>query len=390
MAKDDIVVGLKVKLDEESVAREAEKAGEKMGGGRSRGGGDKRVSSVTEGLRDAVVKPIADRISKIEDKLGGLGAGAGAAAAGGIAIFGAKILQEIYYSLKAVLASIWSLSQSLVRFTPVLSVAFRELQLAMRIMAVDLGRLTGKELANLVRLMAEIISLLYTALRPVIKVLAMYLSMLVDAVRSLVNGIKFAIAVVLYAISNLIRAIGKLITWLGTYVPGVVGSAMRSMGLAAEALAKVVDAHAKSIQQSTSSNRNAVHAMNMALIRGLSTVGKMPYTGVTAPGQSDERDAPVFSAPLKADSHGAIRVHNKSQQGSSSAAGRQAVSFPAPTLASVVNNVQLTAEVKLQHEEAVQSAIEEVRGCLVKAIHQVRNEQIMLSSKIYGRTVVDL
>jgi hypothetical protein len=390
MANDDIVVGLKVKLDEESVAREAAKAGEKMGRGSASGrGGGGGPANIAEGIREAVTRPIIGRLEKIEQKLENLGTGAKVAAGAATAILVIKYLQEMYYALKAVLASLWNLSQSLSRFSPAIRLAFRDLAISMKMLSLDLGRLIGTELANLVSIVREIIQILYAVLRPVIKIVAMALSALVDAIRVVIRVLVYATVVILYTVSNLIRSVGSFISWLSQYVPGQVGNMLATMGMATQAFAGQVSAYAKSIQQAAATGQNAAKQMNQALIKGFSDVGKMAYAGVSAPGAGDERAAPIFAAPLKLDSHGTTRTYT-GRGSQSAAAGRMAMQLPAPSLATVVNNVQLKAEVKLQHEEAVQRAIEEVRGCLVKAIHQVRNEQLNLSSRIYARTVIDL
>jgi hypothetical protein len=256
-------------------------------------------------------------------------------------------------------------------------------------LSIDLGRLIGTELSNLVNVITEIIVLLYTALRPAIKVLAMLFSLLVDAVRAVVKAITWAVVEILNVVAMLVRAVGSLLNWMSNYIPGQIGAILGAVGTAAGGIATAISAYAKSIQQSANVGQNAVAQMNAAFIKGISDVGKMAYSGVTAPGPNDERQAPTFNAPLKVDSHGNVRTH-RGGGSQSAAAGRSAVSVQPPQLASVVNNVQLKAEIKLQHEEAVQRAIEEVRGCLVKAIHQVRNEQLSLSSRIYAKTVVDL
>jgi hypothetical protein len=393
VATDDIKVGLKVTLDEQSMAREVAKAESQVnrgkggpGGGKSGGGGS--ASDLAEGLRNAVTKPIVDKLQKIEEKLTGVGASANQASRFAQAFLLFKLLQEVYYAIKSILASVWNLAQSLTRFTPILAVAFRNLQIMLRMLAIDLGRLIGKELANLVDFIRELISFLYTYFRPHIKVAAMILDVIVNALRTFLKAVIYVTVQLLRTMAIVVKGIADLMKWLSGWMIGLGAQIMSVMGVVLDQLSKKIDKFADSVEQSANTGRSAVQAMNAALIKGFSDVGKMAYTGVKAPGQGEEQNAPQFIAPLKMDSHGNQRTYKTASN--SVATNRKTVPVQTPALASVVNNVQLKAEVKLQHEEAVQRAIEEVRSCLVKAIHGVRNEQILLSSKIYAKTAIDL
>lgn len=395
MATDDIKVGLKVTLDEESMAREVEKAEGKMGrgkpGGPSTAGG--AIVNIVEQMKIGVTKPIVDRLEKIERKLGGEGAsGSGLGFIKGLAaavvIFG--LLDAFVQAIKAVVSAVWNLAQSLSRFSPALAVAFRQLQIAMRILAIEMGEKLGPVLAEIVRDITEIVVLLARLLLPILKALLYELSKWIEVVRKVVHVLYWLVTTVLKLVSQVMAFIGTLMVWWGQ----TLGKFDAGFTEAGKALLSASDAtrnfalELEKARQSLTGHSDAVSRMNQALIKGFSDVAGMSYTGVTAPGAGDSRNAPGFNAPLVFDPHGKIRTYTGAT--TSVAAGRSAVSMQPPALASVVNNVQLNAEVKMQHEEAVQRAIEEVRGVLVRAIHGVRNEQLLLSSRIYARTVIDL
>jgi len=391
VATDDIKVGLKVTLDEESMAREVQKAearvNKKGSASGSPGGGSQSGASLAEALKISVTKPIVDKLAKIEEKL--TRAGASAQMAGGIAqvLMVLKILDAMYQAIKAVLSSIWNLTQSLSRFSPVLSVAFRQLAILLRMLSIDLGRLIGNELANLVNFIKELVAFLYAIFRADIKILAVLFSLLIDALRVALDVIRYVFSKLLWLSGKIYDVVGDVLLWIAQYVPGTIGTMLLELGAVTKTVAGEILKHAELVKNSSQAGKNAVQQMNSALISGFSFMGQQGYQGVTAPGQGDEREAPKWVPPLK--SEGNVRQY-KNVPSNSVATGRKAVNMQTPQMASVVNNVQLNAEVKLQHEEAVQRAIEEIRGCLVKAIHGVRNEQILLSSKIYARTVIDL
>jgi hypothetical protein len=388
VATDDIKVGLKVVLDEASVAKEVQEAEAALNRGKSSTKGGQQGTtavSIGEALKITVTKPLVDKLSQIEAKLtgtpmggavGGLPGGAGLMKA--IAVVGmvVLILEALYQAIKAVVTSVWNLAQSLARFSPILSVAFRELQIAMRIISIRLAHELGPILAVMVRDIREIIYTLVELLLPSLKVLIYVIVGLVRAFRDMLRSVVLFTAGLLRVVADLMRTFP------------VLNVALFGLADQLDVASNKLMAFYKGLVGGTGLNQNGLVAqMNQALIRGFSELGKQASPGV-AP-SSGERDAPNWSAPLKVEGLFGTKSTGKPPP-TSVAAGRTSVSMQPPSLASIVNNVQLKAEVKLQHEEAVQRSIEEVRGLLVRAIHSVRNEQHLLSSKIYARTVIDL
>jgi len=386
MATDDIKVGLKVTLDEESMAKSVQEAEAKLGkkGGAGGGiGGD--LATV---LHSQLVRPVIEQLKRIEQRLEKSGASTDSAAGLAKMFIVVKVMQELYNAVKAVLRSMWNLAESLARFSPTLMASFRNLQILLRMLSIDLGRLIGKELASIVDFIRNLIAFFYVALRPMIKLLFVIIAALVSILGKLFEAYKALVVWSWRLMADITEAVGKLMEWLGSYIPGALGTVFTAMGVGAGVLAESMRKQAKAIEESGKAGQNAAQQMNAALIKGFSDMGKEKYTGVAAPGQGDEQHAKQFIAPLKLDSHGKARTYQ--QTSNSVATGRKPVSMQTPQLASVVNNVQLKAEVKMQHEEAVQRAIEEIRSQLVKAIHSVRNEQLLLANRVYARSVVDL
>ncbi len=378
-SEDDLEVKMRVVLDEEDIKKQAEAAAKKAGvdGTKSATGGPKPPPPPSgpasyKDIADAIAKSIRESVTRKAE--GGALASLGQAAlpiAG--AFFALKILGDLRDAVMSVIRNLVSLASSLQKFSPVLSLAFREMSVEMRKIAIDMAQLLGPTLRDVVKGITEIVSTLYYALKPAIAAIAAVIRIWTLEVRVVVQVFRFfmkGVATAAWALTKLAEVVADIVAM----VSPAVGAHLQK---AAKALSDAAEKWVQSLDGQTGPG----NLLNMMLLRGLSE----------ASGQGGSRTRAA------GDRHDAIRDLNlqerrerPSQQHSSLAENRIPVKAPAPRLANVITNMQHSTEVRVESEQAVFRAMEEVRRILTGNVMRIRDDQVRMANRLAAETVVDL
>jgi hypothetical protein len=377
-AEDDVEVKMRVVLDDEDVKRNVAEAERKMNakGGPPPipGGGASGPAASYREMAAAIAKAFKEQ--RVDSLGAGMNALGEAAAPLASVFFGVRLLQELQDAIMGVIRSLMSLAASLSRYTPELAVAFRGMSVEMRKLSIDMGKTLGTALADLVRALTEITRILYHDLKPLLVLLAAELRLIVGRisyVTAAIRSLSMAAMAAVWALAKFAEHIIELARPLvGDAVADLIGGAAKKLSSAAEAWIKAVqgDGRPESL-------------LNQLLIKGLTEAADRPWQAPTPAGGSGRtvRLAPGGKEPKP----------ERNPDGSPTAvAGRTAIAPVAPRLASIVTNVKNTTEVRLESEQAVTRAMEEVRRALTSAIMRVRNDQLLFANRLANETVVDL
>lgn len=380
---DELDVKMRVTLDDDDIAKQIAGAERKIRDGVGPGKATSpppappAASAANKSLGKAIADAIHEQQSKVAGgKMAAFGEMAMPLAAG---VLGLQLLKDLKAALQSVLQNLLALGGSLSRFNPELAVAFRGMSVEMRKLAIDMGRTLGPVLADLVRTVTEIVRLAYMLLKPLLMAMAAALRLVLDRVQMVVAFFKLLAS----AVANAVWMLAKLASSLADLVTLVSPALGASMKMAAEALAKASEKWLEALDGS----RKPENLMNMMLIKGLTEAAN---TKTDLPGRSHEfgranNERPAFLMEQSP------RMPHANRDGSPSlVSGRVAAPTPAPKLASMVTNVRHSTEVRLESEQAVSRAMEEVRRVLTSAVLRVRNDQLMLANRLAGETVVDL
>ena len=353
MPRDDIVVGMKVTLDEGSISEEVRRAEDRINkpGGRAVGGAP---PSVGRGKQQEGHKGLAQEIARAMRMGGGGGGGragggrgggggmlggmASFAGAGGVmgsigviaagAAVGVGVVAAFVGALKGAVSAVMRFARTLQEVSPQVGAGMRQFSIMMRGIMIGIGQDVGQGIWDTLRAMARVLSLLYQLSAPAFELIGRVLS-----------GIALVIE--------------EVVRWL---------AAMFNVDLDAP-------------------YRNAI-AINQALLNAFSTVsGSTPST---------DRQA-LDRIPQSADStQSGNRPTSSGTQTNQVSAPRQVTALTAPNVPQINQTVTYNLDVALQHEEAVQRAIEQIRGALTRGIIEVRDRQLTMSGMLEAKTTVDM
>lgn len=377
--EDDLEVKMRVVLDEEDIKKQAESAAKKLGvdGQKGSTAGTKPPPPPSgpasyKDIADAIAKSIRESVTKKAE--GGMMATLGQAAlplAG--AFFGLKILNDLKDAIVSVVRNLVSLASSLQKFSPILSVAFREMSVEMRKLAIDMAQLLGPALRDVVKGLTEIVSTLYYVLKPALAVIAAVIRIWTYEVRVVVNIFR------LFAKSAATAA--WTLAKLGQVAADLVAITSPGIGAGLQKAAKALSDAAEKWVQSLDGQTGPANMLNMMLLRGLSEASSRSGTGQRPAG---DRQSAIRDINLQ------DRRERPSEHHSSLADNRVPVKAPAPKLANIVTNMQHSTEVRVESEQAVFRAMEEVRRILTSNVMRIRDDQVRMANRLAAETVVDL
>ena len=352
MPRDDIVVGMKVTLDEGSISEEIRRAEDRINkpGGRAVGGAP---PSVGRGKQQEGHKGLAQEIARAMRMGGGGGGGragggrggGGGGMLGGMASFagaggtlgtigtiaagtalGLGVVTAFVAALKGAVAAVMSFARTLQEVSPQVGAGMRQFTIMMRGVMIGIGQNVGQGVWDILRALARTLSLLYQVSAPVFQMIGSVLS-------------------------HIAMVIEEVVKWI-----------------------------AKKLDIDLDAPYAVATTINQAFLDALST-----YTS-----QQGQQYPPLQYQQSADSAQSSNRPTSSSTQATQVSAPRQVTALTAPNVPQINQTVNYNLDVKLQHEEAVQRAIEQVRGALTRSIIEVRDRQLTMSGMLAAKTTVDM
>ncbi len=371
---DELDVKLKIVLDEQSLEEQGKKASEKVFGTKppppssspQRPDGREEIS---------ILKQIKDAISKKEERLGGFGGLAAPLAAG---FFGLGILKQVKDAVLDVLSSLWGLASSLQRFSPEISLAMRQWDVAMRQISIDLARRLGPALADLVKAFTELVSVIYDAVKDLLPILTAAIKVITFEIKKWATIISTSVRMVETAILALV----KTLTYVTRNILNMIGMSGSPVGQLVEKMDKTVDKWLEAIREGRRDNSGKL--LNDILIKGLMVASHQKWTGVSAP--TTERFKVVRPSDIPSELAGPGRPTATVKSPTSMTA--VPVSKPFSPVANF--NVKQHNEFSVSNERAIESAVRDVRKALMAGVMRAEDALSMAVNRSVSETVVDL
>lgn len=383
MPNEDIVVGMKIKIDEESIAEETRRAEEKINkkkkgaGAPSDAKGEKEDRGFFKNMQSALKDGFKASMKDIEAGKGGraaLGTGTKVFMGGVGALLALALIKEI----KDLLNSIKKLAVGLAKFDPIVFGTLRKFEVSMRGLAIQLVNVLEPALTGVIELLGALINLGVTVLKPLLVALAAIIGVVTKALAGLANLASKLFGIVNKVVGLILEGLGRMLKFLSIFFPGVLGDKLKE---AANWLLRAAEQLGKTDPLAQAS------AMNQAFIKALSDISRGGKAEAERRQLEDDKDRTQERKPA---STAKERRELEKQTPVVHRPKLDARKAPVPDVPGFNQQVNFDMKVKLMHEEEVQRAIEHIRWELVKGIKDSGNQVLLLASMFEGKTAVDL
>jgi hypothetical protein len=366
MPEGEEVVRMKIVLDEKSMDEAARTAEDKIN---QPAGKPKRPAKEEEergkkqgmGMGQALKGVFKDIFADSPLAGGGTKAAMAGGMVGGIAggLVGGTVAALIG-ELGKLLSAIKQLATTLARYNPFVFASLRRFQIAMRGIAIQLANILEPMLQGIFEALGSIIVLVVQILKPALVGVAAILGFLLKGIAGVLRILSWLSGMVNKVVAKIMNGIAWVFDGIAKIMWGKPAAEMRA---AAEWMRRAAEQMGRTdpMQQATEMNRAFIQGLRDAS-REQAQETEGPDKGKAA-ADATKRDPGIVRKPV--------------------------IDSPRPAIGEFKQRVEFNLEMKLQHEEAVQRAIEMVRSKLVHGLNTVRNETLQLGNIMNAKNILD-
>lgn len=373
----DVQVKMTVSLDESDLEQQVSKAENRLnksgkipGSGKpsSDGGKEQRekldfIKKLSGGISSSLQSVMSGSATGAAGAAGGVGSVVAGGLAGGLA---GAVVGVVVSSAVKLAEGLKSLVGTLSKYNPVLAYNSSMLSLQMRGLNISLGRVLQGPLSGLQSVVSELMHLFGGLAKLIGALLGPTLSNFLEKLRLITKVLSLLVDSVNWVIGFLYKSIGQFGKWLVSWLPDSMSAGMKKL---ADDQIRVGEElmHPNDLQSARDQNRAFIDALSKVTEPGKSE--KPPGDGSQSSGPDERPTYP--SAPEIPESRIADQV-------------------PKPPSVTVNQKVDFNLQMKLAHEQAVQTAIEQVRSSIISGLNVVRNETYLMGNMMMGRSNMEV